>query len=218
MPAARAAQRTEAIGRHYDRAVRLFLGSDGLGALPAFLGRDPRGLEVAFVPTGAKPVADKSFVERDRRALEALGMSIESLEIDDATPEEMRAALERADVVFVEGGTSFHLLERVRATGFAELLERVVRAGKPFVGMSGGALIAGPDLSPMKPISREARTEPTRALGLVEFVVYPHYDEERRAAAFPRVVAEYSRRFPLVPLTDHQALVVEGESARVVPS
>ncbi len=198
--------------------MRLFLGSDGLGALPSFLGRDTRGLTLAFVPTGANPLADTSFVDKDRRALEAMGFSIEELEIESATPDEMAAALERSDVLFVEGGTSFHLLERVLATGFAPLVERAVRDGKPYVGMSGGALLAGPDLSPIIPVSHERREEPTRALGLVEYVVYPHYDEERRGAAYPRVVAEDGSRFRLVPLTDRQALVVDGASACVVSS
>jgi dipeptidase E len=198
---------------------RLFLGSVGLGALPGFLDGRARGLRVAFVPTSAKPMPDQTGVERDHGVLAELGLVVEDLDIGVSSRAQIEEALDRADAIFVEGGALFYLLEQALESGFAEALERHVRAGKPYIGMSSGALLVGPDIAPFERFTNRSlapKLTSTRAIGLVDFVVLPHFDKRREV--YDEMIAEYGSRFQLLPLTDGEAVLVEGDEYRVVDS
>ena len=199
--------------------MRLFLGSSGLGALAGFLGDDLRGGVAAYVPTAAKRLDDADFVEKDVRHLEELGFTVGELDVAAATREEIGTALAQAQLVFVDGGPVFYLLQQVRQSGFGELLTPVVRSGTPYVGMSAGALLVGPSLEPFSPVTREQIPDDLASfetLGLVDAVVLPHYEtnEERYAP----VLADFGQTYRLVPLRDDQALIVEDGDYRVVAS
>lgn len=201
--------------------MRLFLGSSGLGALPSFLGRDPSGLHMVFVPTAARHNDDKSFMEADRAVLRDMGFVLEDLELDEVSPREAERVVEAGDCLFVEGGSSFWLLQVMVETGFDRVVRDVVARGMPYVGMSAGAVVAGPDLEPVSELSDRSlgpRLRTTAALGLVEFVIIPHYNWPERAALVPRLLAEHGGQFRLLPLTDGQALVVDDDGPRIVRS
>ena len=199
---------------------RLFLGSDGLRALRTLVGGDPRGFSLAFVPTGANPLGETgaALVRRDVEQLEAMGFSVEPLRIENASKTEIEETLGSADGVFVEGGSVFYLLDQVLASGFADLLPTALSAGKVYAGVSGGAMILAPDLEPWTVTTTEdqASVRSTKALGVVDFLVLPHYDA--RGERYARLMAEFGERFTLIPLSDREAVLVDGGAYRVVPS
>jgi len=197
--------------------MRLFLGSAGVSALPEFMD----GRRVIYVPTAGKPMADGGGGGESRAALVDLGFEITDLDIDGATQDEIRGALDDADGVFVEGGSPFFLLQAMRESGFDSVVVELVRDGLPYVGMSAGGVVAGPDLEPLSTTSNTSlgpRLESTEGLGLVNLVVFPHYDAPGRASEFPDVLLRFGSRFRLLPLTDAQALVVDEDGMRIVAS
>ena len=150
--------------------MRLFLASQGLGALPAFLG-DVR--DVLYVPTAAKPMSGRNG---NGEILVGFGHRVVELDIDGAVD---LSALDAVDAVFVEGGSPFFLLQAMRESGFDSAVTQAVRGGLPYVGMSAGAVVAGPDLEPLSTTSNTAlgpRLRSTEGLGLVDAVVFPHYN------------------------------------------
>jgi len=82
--------------------------------------------------------------------------------------------LAEAGAVFVGGGNTFRLLDRLYSTGMLAALQEAVRAGLPYVGTSAGTNVAGPtirttnDMPIVEPPSFDA-------LGLVQFQINPHY-------------------------------------------
>ena len=195
--------------------MRLFLASHGLGALPSFLGEE---LNLLYVPTAAKPLSDQEYAEGNRRSLARLGYRLVELDIEGADD---LSALDSADAVFVDGGSPFFLLQAMRESGFDAAVSEAVRGGLPYVGMSAGAVVAGPDLEPLSTTSNTGlapRLRSTEGLALVDSVVFPHFNSPERAAQFAKVDAEYGARYALVPLSDSQALIVDDEGARVVDS
>jgi dipeptidase E len=197
--------------------VRLFLASLGLGALPAFLGG---ARDVLYVPTAANPMADKASAEGNCKALRALGYRVVELDIEGIEESEL-SALASVDAVFVEGGSPFFLLQAMRESGFDQAVTQAVHNGLAYVGMSAGAVVAGPDLEPLAATSNTAlgsRLRSTEALGLVDAVVFPHHNSPDRAAQFEEARARYGSRFELVPLADTEALIVDDDGSRLVPS
>jgi dipeptidase E len=195
--------------------VRLFLASQGLGALPEFLGEER---DVLYVPTAAKPMTDQASATGNRETLVRHGHRVVELDIDGAAD---LSPLESVDAVFVEGGSPFFLLQAMRESGFDAAVTEAVRRGVPYVGMSAGAVVAGPDLEPLSTTSNTAlgsRLRSTEGLGLIDVVVFPHFNSPKRAEQFADVRAQFGDRYELVPLEDSQALIVDESGSRIVPS
>ena len=195
--------------------MRLFLCSAGLGALPDFLSAAG---DVLYVPTAAKPMPDEGSAEENRQILERFGHRIVELDLDGADD---LSALDDVDAVFVEGGSPFFLLQAMRESGFDRAVTEAARGGLPYIGMSAGAVVAGPDLEPLSTTSNTAlgpRLVSTEGLGLVESVVFPHFNSPERAEQFVEVRKQFGDRFDLLPLADDQALIVDDEGTRIVPS
>ncbi|MGK5556796.1 Type 1 glutamine amidotransferase-like domain-containing protein [Actinomadura kijaniata] len=187
--------------------MRLFLGSDGLGALPAWL---PEARRAVVVPTAATPLGSPPFVAAAFAVLRRAGARVESLELAGASEREVARALRDARVVFVTGGYAIHLLQHARRSGFDRVVGEAVREGRlDYVGMSAGAALAGPDLEWFRDAEDPGVVESAEGLGLVPFTVLAHRDRGR---------AERHDRLGGVSIRDDQAVVVDGRRWRIVPS
>jgi peptidase E len=156
--------------------VRLLLGSGGLSTEPRrevwraelgdFLGSAVTRL--LFVPY-ALADHDATLARLSSLALHA-GRELVGLH----RAGEPRRAVEEAQALFVGGGNSFRLLDRVQRLGLLGLIRERVRGGMPYVGISAGTNLACPtirttnDMPIVQPVSLDA-------LGLVPFQINPHW-------------------------------------------
>ena len=150
-----------------------------MGEIAAFLGPVRR---VAFV-TAANLYDEPAYYERGRAALGAAppaGCGAHVLHLRwDADP---RAVLERAEALFVGGGNTYALLERLRKAGLLDPIRARVRAGLPYLGSSAGSNVAGPNILTANDWNVVGLTA-FEALALVPFNVNPHYLETDPAMA-----------------------------------
>ncbi len=121
-----------------------------------------------FVPFALQDREGYTASVRERLAGE--GIEVEGL-VDGTTA---RPAVERALAVFVGGGNTFRLLERLQANDLLEPLRRRANAGMPYVGSSAGTNMACPTIRTTNdmPIVQPASLD---ALGMVPFQINPHY-------------------------------------------
>jgi dipeptidase E len=201
---------------------RLLLASHGVGALPSLVDGGTAGLRIAFVPTAAGPEFDtKEWVRADRAQLAALGCGVSVLDLAIVEQDEIEAALQRLDGVFLTGGNAFLLLWHARRSGFADLVVPRVEAGELlYVGTSAGAVVAGPDVAPAANLDNRREVpelESSTALGLVPFTVLPHDDDPETRALHDAIVAAHPS-VPFVRLADGEAVLVRGENVEVVGS
>lgn len=201
--------------------MKLLLASRWLDAVPAFL-RETTGTPhptVGFIGTASALYPDPAWLDVDRDTLRGFGCRLVEL---DPTEPDFADRLDGVDAVFVSGGNTFHLLHVFRSTGAQESLVAKVRAGLPYIGVSAGAAITGPDIEPVSLMDDATETAPLdslRAWDLVEVVVIPHADGlvgGTRLVEHTR--ARYADRFPLMFITDDQAVLVSDDSLSVVSS
>lgn len=83
-------------------------------------------------------------------------------------------AIEGAEAVFVGGGNTFRLIDRLQRGRYLEPLRRRALEGLIYMGASAGSVIAAPTI---KTTNDMPIVEPKsfRALGLVPFQINPHY-------------------------------------------
>jgi dipeptidase E len=147
------------------------------GAIATFLG--PAARRVAFV-TAASLRDEPGYCEAARAALavEPAGLAVEHLAWDG----EFRSTLARAEAIFVGGGNTYALLDRLRRSGLLAAIRDRVRDGLPYIGTSAGSNIAGPNILTTNDWNVVGLAT-FDALGLVPFNVNPHYLETDPAMA-----------------------------------
>jgi dipeptidase E len=145
-----------------------------------FLGGGVRRL--AFV-TAANLGDEAAYFERACEALAPpppAGRGLEVLHLRWAT--DPLATLDRADAVFVGGGNTYALLQRLRRAGLVEAIAARVRGGMPYLGSSAGSNVAGPTILTTNDWNVVA-LDAFEALGLVPYNINPHYLETDPAMA-----------------------------------
>jgi dipeptidase E len=193
------------------------------------VGKPASEITVAFIPTATDPEVDHSFVQRAINELKALGditlkefelrgvRSIDLVDLKDFSSEALRKKLSHYDVIWVNGGNTFYLLYWAKKSGFVEILPELLHAGKTYVGVSAGSILATPtiEVAGWKGLDdpNVVELENLRALNLVNFHIFPHYHTSYDA----RIAANRDKLSgDLTCLANNQAVVVDGKAIRLV--
>ena len=155
------------------------LGPAGRAALADFLGPRRR---VAFV-TAASLHDEAAYFERIRAALEpappdGAGLELVHLRWNAGALQ----TLADVEALFMGGGNTYALLQRLRAAGLLDAIRARVAEGMPYMGASAGSNVAGPTILTTNDWNVVA-LDRFDALGLVDFNINPHYKENDGAMA-----------------------------------
>ncbi|GGH72636.1 putative peptidase Lmo0363 [Paenibacillus silvae] len=177
------------------------------------------GRRVTFIPTAAATESYDAYVHAGREALEKWGLIVEDLEVSTATPEEVTSKLQQSDLIYVSGGNTFFLLQELRRSGADLLIQSHIQEGKIYIGESAGSIILAPDIAYVKAMDDCAAAPELsdyRGLNAVDFYPVPHVGCFPFVESAAQVIAEYESTLPLVPITNAQVIVVNGEQHRIV--
>lgn len=127
---------------------------------------------VLFIPYAGVSVTFDQYHAMVQNALADLDISFSSIHQHD----DEKQAIDNADVIFVGGGNTFALLDRLYKAELVEYISTKVRSGKAYIGWSAGSNIAGASI---KTTNDMPIVEPQSfdALNIVPFQLNPHYTE-----------------------------------------
>ena len=170
---------------------------------------------VLFVPWALHDL--EGYASKASEAFERIGSTIDSIH----NAADFRVAIEGAEALFVGGGNTFRLLDRLHTTGLIEPIRRRVKDGMPYLGASAGSNVAclsirtTNDMPIIQPPSFDA-------LGLVPFNINPHYiDPDPGSIHMGETREQRIREFheendpPVVGLREGSWLRVEGSAMRL---
>jgi dipeptidase E len=195
-------------------------GSDYLDHCEAeirgFLGTSVR--RVLFVPYALHDL--DGYARKARERFGRMGLDLDSIHEAKGAAEE-RAAIERAQALFIGGGNTFRLLDALYRRTLLDPIRARVRAGMPYIGTSAGSNVATISIKTTNdmPIVWPPSLQ---ALALVPFNVNPHYldpvegsthmgeTREQRLREFHELNSE-----PVVGLREGALLRVEGNTVEV---
>jgi len=185
--------------------------------------KKPEDTALAFIPTAANiEDGDKDWFINDLLNLKKQNLkSIDIVDISALEKDNWLPRLRKADVLFFEGGNTYHLMRWLNKSGLTELLPEMLK-DKVYVGLSAGSMVTGKDLA-LK-ISQTVygedldETEELKALSYVDFYFLPHLNSEW----FPKVNEDEIKKVAsnmkekIYALDDDSALVVENGKVEIV--
>ena len=126
--------------------------------------------KILFVPY-ARPsgISHLEYTEKAKNVFKIL-----NLEIIDYTNKDLRESLEKCDGIFVGGGNTFLLLNKLYQYSLIDILKNKINSGIPYLGTSAGSNICGMTIGTTNdmPIVHVKSLE---ALGIIDFNINPHY-------------------------------------------
>jgi len=182
--------------------------------------KKPEDISLAFIPTASNVEQGdkKDWSIKDLIVLKNLNLkSISIVDISAIERKIWEPQLIEADVLFFEGGNTFHLMEWVNKSGLKDLLPELLKT-KVYVGVSAGSMILSPDL--LLNISQKLyeedleRTENMNGLNIVNFCVLPHYSSSHFSARIKDNILEATKK--IYALDDISALKVIDNDVSIV--
>lgn len=208
--------------------MKLLLTSNGFAnkeisdALFEMVGKKPEETSLVFIPTASNVESGDKFWFIDD-LINIKKQNFKSVAITDisAVPENVwRPQIEEADVLFFEGGNTYHLMNWINKSGLIKLLPDMLKT-KVYMGLSAGSMVTAPDLNLRfsKIIyGEETEDETMVGLGLVDFYFLPHlnspYFAARIEANLKEAMKEIARKTYV--LDDQSALSVVDGKVKVV--
>ncbi len=203
--------------------MKLLLTSAGISnksianALFDLTGKKPEETTLVFIPTASNIVTgDKDWLISDLIDLKKLNFkSIEITDISAVDEKIWKPSLERADVLFFEGGGTYHLMRWLNKSGVAKMLPELLK-NKVYVGASAGSMVTNPDLA-LK-LSQQIygedilETEEIKGFDFVNFYFLAHLNSDKRIERenIEKVGQEINRT--IYALDDNSALkIVDGK-------
>ena len=178
---------------------------------------------VAFITTASKPEENLDYLKRDWLIMkEELGFNIEEVDIEGKKERQVMKLLELKDIIFVEGGNTFYLLNAMRRCNFERVIKKLLKEGRVYLGVSAGSMVAGKTIktsawrSEFKGINRNTiGLKNLKGLNLVPFDIFVHFQPEHAEIIKKKIPWRWQRR-KLKILTDEQAVLVQGKDIALI--
>jgi dipeptidase E len=200
---------------------KLFLSSEGL--VPEtkkyffkILGKYPKDTTVAFIPTAADPQKNKTFVQWSIDQIKNEGMKVVKIDLKEENKISLYHKLKKCDVIWLNGGNTYYLLDKIKKSGFDKIINKLLESGKIYFGVSAGSYVACPNIEAAgwKHADRNINNlKNLTGLNFVPFIMTAHFEEAVKKAVEK---GAKNTKLPVVALTDKQALIVKGKKYKVV--
>jgi Peptidase E len=199
---------------------KMFLVSsfkDVAAILPNFE-KNLKGKTVTFIPTASIPEKIKFYVNTGKKALEKLGMTVDTLEISALEITEISKRIKENDFIYVTGGNTFFLLSELKRTGADKVIIEEINNGKLYIGESAGAMITSKNIEYVKLMDNAEKAPNLKnfdALGLIEFYIVPHYKNFPFQKISQKIIDTYSDDLELQPISNNEAVLVEDDKINI---
>lgn len=205
--------------------MKLLLTSGGIAnksiidALFDLVGKKLEDTSLVYIPTASNAEkGDKTWLINDLINLKK--QNFKSIDIADISAVEekiWRPKLEEADIIYFEGGDTYHLMKWIKGSGLASLLPELLKT-KVYVGVSAGSMVTSKDLVlKISQIVYEEdldKTEEMPGLNFVDFYFLPHLNSTYFKKVRENFIKENAKGMSekIYALDDNSALkVVDGK-------
>lgn len=203
--------------------MKLYLASYAMVSMAKIInheGCDFVGKKAIFIPTAGDPYDNRDFVEADKIALKKYSLDVAEMDVKNKNEEEIREAINGADVVLVAGGDTFYLMEKLKESGADKIIKEFVARGGIYIGSSAGSIICCPTIEGAEDFddpNLAPKLDNFDGLGFFRDVIIPHTHKEKYFERVKKTTARLeSKGYKVYPLTDDDVLFFDGDSCVIL--
>jgi len=182
------------------------------------------GMPVLFVAYAMPyPMTQESqYANLAKKTLEPYGIKI----ISTCDAEHPQTLLDKAAGIFIGGGNTYRLLDKLQQTGMLEAIREKINDGLPYLGSSAGTIIACPTIATTNDMHSRIPAS-LHALGALHFQLNCHYMDdymfppEHNGEPRSTRIAEYlreNRNDNVLGIREGSAIKVEGDKIYLMGS
>ncbi len=170
--------------------MKLFLASqardpESLTKLKDFVG-GLEGKTIAYIPTAANGEEPYGAWKTDSETWEiinTLGAKVTPFVLEDYKNSSVLPELKGKDILWFAGGMCGYLMYWIRRCEIDKHIRELLDARSVYVGSSAGSMITSKtlDLAEWDLLDAEVGASVIPGLGLVDFQIYPHFEDELRS-------------------------------------
>jgi dipeptidase E len=200
--------------------MKLFLTSAGFsneGISKVFLEQlsNPVSESTVLIVAYTQNPREEFYVQKIKEELQGLGFK--DIAIANMNSFVKVSSLGTFDVIYVCGGNTFSILNKLRVTGLDAFIIQQVKAGTVYVGVSAGSIITGPSIEIAGSTSEgdlnEIGLQDLTGFNLVDFEIFPHFHEELRGEVED---IKKKAQYKIFEITDSQAVFVNGSEVTFI--
>lgn len=200
---------------------KLFLSSsfkDVADIFVNFAQEEVKGKTVTFIPTASITEKVKFYVGSAKKAFTKMGLIVDELELTQATADEIIRKLQKNDYIYISGGNTFFLLQELKRKGADKIIAEQIELGKLYIGESAGSMVVSPNIEYVK-VMDDPKAAPDlvtySALNVIDFYPVPHHTNFPFAKAVEKIISTYGSELALYPISNSQAILVNGEDIKI---
>lgn len=181
-----------------------------------------KNLKLAFITTPTEvEEGDLQWPKDDRQSLVNAGFLVTDYTITDKSREDIENYLKDFDVIYMSGGNTFYFLKKIQESNCADVIRDFVKNGKIYIGTSAGSVVAGPDILPMRDLekfNKVPKLEDYKGLGLVNFIIMPHWGSESFKNRYinERLEHSYGEQYSLILLPNDSYVMVDDNRFEII--
>lgn len=168
-------------------------------------------------PDGDRSWMSEPWVAEEERQLRMHGFACDNFDVAGWQGHSLGEHLAEFDVLYIQGGNTFYLLDQLRRSGADKIIRDLVTGDHTvYCGISAGSVVACPDIAvagwgPEWDHNEVGLTD-LAGLGLVPFILSPHYEQKDATLIAARLPLPH----PILALEDGQAWIVDGGHQRLI--
>jgi dipeptidase E len=182
------------------------------------LPKPPNQLRAIYIPTAANPYGKNPvWLEEEKIPFRDMGFDLINFDIEDKSSTEVADKLKGADIVYVTGGNTYYLLEKMKKCRFGEIIRDCLDNDALYIGSSAGSIVTCPTIDFIRDMDdpSKAHLDDYAGLGLVNFKIIPHLNHPKHGAEARAIAAEIVSVEPVIGLRDDQAIFVRDDFMEV---
>ena len=179
------------------------------------LPKSPKELKLAHIITASIDEKNKDYVSKETQIMKKVGFQVTEADISGMTEGKVRKLLKDTNIIYVQGGNTYHLLKCIKESGFDKVVKELLEKGVIYIGVSAGSYVAGPTIEQADWIHEHNRFGLTdlTAMNLVPFLLMVHYVPEYKSILKEKI---QKSKYEFKILTDDQAILVKGDNYKLV--
>ena len=123
--------------------------------------------------------SDKSWMDNEFKTILDLGFRKDN--INEYKIGKSEIDIKDYDVIYMMGGNTFYLMDRIRKYGFDEKIKKAIEDGTVYIGSSAGSIILGSSIEFALPFDdNNVNMTDFTGIGLVDGIIIPHANRKEK--------------------------------------